>query len=62
MKRLLAWLLFLAALSAWIYGVSLTVSGEAESGLAIGVPAAFVPLVYAWRRVGLWLPDGGGGP
>ena len=62
MKCVLAWLLFLSALIAWVYGVSLIVSGDSEGGLAIGVPAAFVLLAYAWRRAGLWLPDGGGGP
>jgi hypothetical protein len=61
-RRLLAWLVFLAALGAWIYGVSLIVTGDTELGLAIGVPAGFVLLTYAWKRVGFWLPDGGGGP
>jgi hypothetical protein len=62
MKRLLAWIVFLAALGTWIYGVSLIVTGDTERGLAVGVLAGFVLLVYAWKRVGFWLPDGGGGP
>ena len=62
MKRAVAWLVFLAALVAWIYGVSLIVTGDTARGLTIGVPAGTVLLVYAWKRVGFWLPDGGGGP
>ena len=62
MKRLLARIVFGVALVAWVYGVSLIVAGDTELGLAIGVPAGLVLLAYAWRRVGYWLPDGGGGP
>lgn len=40
----------------------LVLTGDAERGITIGVPAAFVLLAYAWRKAGFWLPDGGGGP
>ena len=39
----------------------LVLTGDAERGITIGVPAAFVLLAYAWRKAGFWLPDGGGG-
>jgi len=61
-KTVLAWLVFLAALGAWIYGVSLIVTGDTARGLTIGVPAGFVLLVYGWKKSEFWLPDGGGGP
>lgn len=58
----LASLIFVAALVTWAWGALLVVNGDTDRGLTIGVPAAFVLLAYAWRKVGFWLPDGGGGP
>ena len=62
MRRPFARIVFLAALGTWIYAVWLLATGDGELGLAIGVPAGCVLLAYAWKRVGFWLPDGGGGP
>jgi hypothetical protein len=59
---LLARLVFLAALISWAAAVLLVLTGDAERGITIGVPAAFIVLAYAWRKAGFWLPDGGGGP
>ena len=59
---LLARLMFLAALIGWAAAVLLVLTGDAERGITIGVPAAFILLAYAWRKAGFWLPDGGGGP
>jgi hypothetical protein len=61
MRNWLARLVFVAALAMWAWGVVLVVTGDVERGITIGLPAAFVLLVYAWIRAG-WLPDGGGGP
>ncbi len=60
--HVLARLVFLAALIGWAGGVVLVLTGDAERGITIGVPAAVVLLAYAWRKAGFWLPDGGGGP
>ncbi len=54
--------IFVAAVAAWITGVAFVLAGNRYLGAAIGVPAAFVLLYYAWRRGATWLPDGGGGP
>jgi hypothetical protein len=58
----LARFVFLTALAAWAWGVALIVTGDVQRGMTIGLPAAFVLLVYAWIKAGFWLPDGGGGP
>ena len=61
MRRAIAWIGFVLALAAWLYGVVLIVSGDYTTGAAFGVPGAFVLLGYAWARGGFpWLPDGGG--
>ena len=62
MAKWLVRLLFVAALGVWIWAVALIVTGDTARGLVIGVPAAFVLLVYGWVKAGFWLPDGGGGP
>jgi hypothetical protein len=56
--------IFIAAVAAWVYGVWSIIDGHTMRGLAIGVPAAWVILVFAWIKVGsaFWVPDGGGGP
>lgn len=62
MVRWVARLVFVAAVATWGWGVLLVLTGDTGRGLAVGVPAAFVLLAYAWRKGVLWLPDGGGGP